>query len=137
MIKFRERNIRNIAEMVVGDVDHFPYRSSSYISRFFDECDLDFVHDGSTRWRWTAEQLEELLKDPCNTPNTLPERFVNLLRVLMDKTEAEDSDSDRKCALESLNKPLNREGFEAFYGCLLYTSPSPRDATLSRMPSSA
>ena len=23
------------------------------------------------------------------------------------------------------------------YGCLLYTSPSPRDATLSRMPSSA
>ena len=25
----------------------------------------------------------------------------------------------------------------AIYGCLLYTSPSPRDATLSRMPSSA
>ena len=24
-----------------------------------------------------------------------------------------------------------------FYDCLLYTSPSPRDATLSRMPSSA
>ena len=26
---------------------------------------------------------------------------------------------------------------EAYSGCLLYTSPSPRDATLSRMPSSA
>ena len=26
---------------------------------------------------------------------------------------------------------------EKLYGCLLYTSPSPRDATLSRMPSSA
>ena len=26
---------------------------------------------------------------------------------------------------------------EGFLGCLLYTSPSPRDATLSRMPSSA
>ena len=25
----------------------------------------------------------------------------------------------------------------SFWGCLLYTSPSPRDATLSRMPSSA
>ena len=25
----------------------------------------------------------------------------------------------------------------AYEGCLLYTSPSPRDATLSRMPSSA
>ena len=27
--------------------------------------------------------------------------------------------------------------FENFWSCLLYTSPSPRDATLSRMPSSA
>ena len=27
--------------------------------------------------------------------------------------------------------------FWDLYGCLLYTSPSPRDATLSRMPSSA
>ena len=26
---------------------------------------------------------------------------------------------------------------ETFLSCLLYTSPSPRDATLSRMPSSA
>ena len=26
---------------------------------------------------------------------------------------------------------------DMFGGCLLYTSPSPRDATLSRMPSSA
>ena len=32
--------------------------------------------------------------------------------------------------------PLN-ELAEAFLPCLLYTSPSPRDATLSRMPSSA
>ena len=28
-------------------------------------------------------------------------------------------------------------GVELVTGCLLYTSPSPRDATLSRMPSSA
>ena len=29
------------------------------------------------------------------------------------------------------------KGFEVKASCLLYTSPSPRDATLSRMPSSA
>ena len=29
------------------------------------------------------------------------------------------------------------EGIQNQFGCLLYTSPSPRDATLSRMPSSA
>ena len=32
------------------------------------------------------------------------------------------------------NKPNNDQ---LLSGCLLYTSPSPRDATLSRMPSSA
>ena len=32
--------------------------------------------------------------------------------------------------------PYN-EDFTHVLGCLLYTSPSPRDATLSRMPSSA
>ena len=33
---------------------------------------------------------------------------------------------------------INRENFcYDLYDCLLYTSPSPRDATLSRMPSSA
>ena len=29
------------------------------------------------------------------------------------------------------------EGFDWFYACLLYTSPSPRDLSTSRMPSSA
>ena len=32
---------------------------------------------------------------------------------------------------------LRNLGIEISIGCLLYTSPSPRDATLSRMPSSA
>ena len=32
---------------------------------------------------------------------------------------------------------VGNQGRERFGNCLLYTSPSPRDATLSRMPSSA
>ena len=32
---------------------------------------------------------------------------------------------------------INQALAEYYNGCLLYTSPSPRDATLSRMPSSA
>ena len=32
---------------------------------------------------------------------------------------------------------LQRNQVKHYTGCLLYTSPSPRDATLSRMPSSA
>lgn len=108
--------------MVIGDAEYFPYRSSSYITSFFQECDLDFVHDGSTRWWWTSARLAELLMEPCPGPNTLPERFVHVLRVLMHKSDAEEDDLDRALALAALNKPLSREGFEAFYGedTLLY-----------------
>ena len=35
------------------------------------------------------------------------------------------------------NIDIHLRGVEVTYFCLLYTSPSPRDATLSRMPSSA
>ena len=41
-------------------------------------------------------------------------------------------DFDNKTEYEM--SPVNQAGE---YNCLLYTSPSPRDATLSRMPSSA
>ena len=39
-------------------------------------------------------------------------------------------------ALSGVGVPLH-PGAEKFYNCLLYTSPSPRDRTRSRMPSSA
>jgi hypothetical protein len=115
-MKFRSRNLRAIAECVIGDNERFPYRSSSYITQFFEECDLDFVHDGSTRWAWTVSRLEELLQEPQPKANALPERFVHMLRVLMLKQDAADDDPDRTIALEELNKPLGREGYEAFYG---------------------
>lgn len=115
-MKFRHRNLRALAEMVIGDAKYFPYRSSSYITQFFADCDLDFVHDGSTRWAWTADRLSELLEEPQHHPNSLPDRFVNVLRALMQKCDAEDEDSGRMLALETLNKPLGKEGFEAFYG---------------------
>lgn len=115
-MKFKDRNLREIAQAIIGDAAFFPYRSSSYITRFFEECNLDFIHDGSTRWAWTSDVLSQLLQDPQPAPNTLPERFVHVLRVLMQKSDAEDNDLDRTKALDFLNKPLTREGFEAFYG---------------------
>jgi hypothetical protein len=102
--------------MVIGDAEYFPYRSSSNITRFFEDCDLDYVHDGSTRWSWTADRLTELLNEPQPGAFALPERLVHVLRVLMHKSDAEDTDPDRKLALDALNKPLCREGYEAFYG---------------------
>jgi hypothetical protein len=115
-MKFKNRNLRAIAEAVIGDAKFFPYRSSSYITQFFEECDLDFVHDGSTRWAWTADRLSELLQEPQSAAYALPDRFVHVLRMLMHKSDAEPDDPDRLQALEILNQPLSREGYEAFYG---------------------
>jgi hypothetical protein len=114
-MKFKPRNLRAIAEMVIGDSHHFPYRSSHFITRFFEECDLDFIHDGTTRAVWVSDRLEELLEEPQPAVFQLPTRFIVLLRTLMDLREAEDDDPDRKKALEALNLPLMREGYEAYY----------------------
>ena len=115
-MKFRPRSLRELAEMVIGDATYFPYRSSSYITDFFAECDLDFAHDGTTRWRWTSDRLGELLAEPAPAPFALPDRFIVLLRVLMDKGDALDDDPDRTKALATLNVPLMREGYQAHYG---------------------
>lgn len=114
-MKFRAKNLRAIAECIIGDNHFFTYRSSSYITEFFQECDLDFVHDGSTRWAWTVERLEELLQEPQTKAYALPERFVQVLKTLMLKEDASDQDPERKKALNEINKPLIREGYEAFY----------------------
>lgn len=115
-MQFKPRNVRALAEIVIGNADYFPYRSSSYITEFFQECDLDFVHDGSTRWAWVASRLDELLGEPQPAAHALPDRFMVLLRTLMDKSDIVEGDPQRVNALAALNGPLMREGFEAYYG---------------------
>jgi len=117
-MEFMKRNLRAIAEMIIGDdkSGYFPYRSSSKITEFFEDCGLDFVHDGSTRRNWVVDRLSELIRDPQPSANTLPNRFMNVLRILMLKTDAVDVDPDRSLALEILNKTLTQEGFEASFG---------------------
>jgi hypothetical protein len=114
-MKFKPRTLRALAEMVVGDAQYFRYRSSSCITEFFEECDLDYRHDGSTRWRWVAQRLEELLSEPHPAQNALPAGVSRLLRTLLDKGDAQDGDPDRAKALAAVNMALTREGYEAFY----------------------
>src|ERR1700722_15571828 len=101
-MKFKPRNLRAVAEMVIGDAANFHYRSSSYITKFFEECDLDFVHDGSTRWAWTSDRLGELLADPQPRANTLPSRFMVVLRTLMDKSHTPARVLDDVLAMQAL-----------------------------------
>ena len=57
-----------------------------------------------------------------------------------DKIGSPEQDPTLDDYVEGSSKPINFSALKdqhIEYTCLLYTSPSPRDATLSRMPSSA
>jgi hypothetical protein len=114
-MKWKQRNLRALASMVCGDADHFHYRSSFYITEFFQECDLDFKHDGTTRAHWVADRLAEVLALPHQSASVPPPAFVRIIRAVLDKGEAQEEDADRSKALAALNIVLVREGWEAFY----------------------
>lgn len=114
-MQWKNRNLRALADIVCGNVEHFPYRSSSYITEFFEDCDLEYAHDGSTRWAWVSERLAEVLAGPHPRPSIPPDAFVRVIRRVLDKGEAQGEDADRSEALAALNVVLVREGWEAFY----------------------
>ena len=72
--------------------------------------------------RWRREQDPKANRWAMNTVDITSENGIWKLSVKggTDSFESDDPDTQR-----------------IFWNCLLYTSPSPRDATLSRMPSSA
>jgi hypothetical protein len=119
-MQFKRRTLMQLADMICGNfepaVSNFAYRSSSRLTEFFQDCDTDYVHDGSTRNYWVAETLQSILQEPQKDANTPPDTFCRVIRVLMDQGDALNEPADRPKALEALNAALTREGFEAFYG---------------------
>lgn len=101
--------------MVVGDAEHFHYRSSKYITEFFEDCDLDYVHRGETRHAWAADRIEEILAMPHASATVMPDEFLRMVRRLLDRSEAAVYDPDRGLALNALNIVLAREGWAAFF----------------------
>jgi hypothetical protein len=126
-MKFRRRDVEDLGDLVCGNLgserpsegqesSYFPYRSSSRITRFFQELDTDWVHDGTTRHRWVADVLDAMLDEPHDGPTHPPESFCRLIDHLLSPADALNEGPDRPNALRMLNTILNREGFEAFYG---------------------
>ncbi|MEK7993946.1 MAG: hypothetical protein AAB403_09105 [Planctomycetota bacterium] len=120
-MKFRPRTVQALADMICGNTDGgktplFKYRSSSYLTEFFMECDLDYQHSNETRKWWVAEKLELILDMPHPNAQTPPPTFAKVIELLMDPEDATNEASDRKGALAALNLTIAREGFEAFYG---------------------
>ncbi|MCA0252594.1 MAG: hypothetical protein LCH76_09965 [Actinobacteria bacterium] len=126
-MKFKRRNLEALADLVVGNIGrddaenedeakYFPYRSSMYITEFFRELETEFEHDGSTRHRWVADVLEQMLDEPHDGLTHPPDVFCRLIDQLMSPADRHNEGSDRPRALAQLNDVLGREGFEAFFG---------------------
>ena len=61
-MKIGPAGLTRLAEMICGyaPFTYFPYRSSSYLTGFFHELDLNYAHDGTTRRHWVRSVLNEI-----------------------------------------------------------------------------
>ena len=84
---------------------------------------------------WVIDNSISMLKAQENLASNFESFITNFSDKSLDfQLAVASTDSYRNNRLYSkIYKPTNAH----FRDCLLYTSPSPRDATLSRMPSSA
>src|SRR6266478_1981445 len=122
-MKLSERVLEELARMVVGDAKHFPYRSSSYITRFFTRCRLPFVHDGSTRPRWAQERLAELNLGAAQSADLPSDDLCRVISELFDPDDSERHNDktanpeyhvEVHLALASFNKLVQRAGLIAY-----------------------
>jgi hypothetical protein len=106
--------IMKLSEMICGNesFNHFPYRSSSQLTKFFIDNDLDFVHDGSTRHLWVQDVLNKLNVESTENEN-LPNR--DLIKVITALVNPDyflfDEKLDHKKAVEDVNKALKSSKF--------------------------
>ena len=97
-----------LAEMICGDspYDNFPYRSSSYLTRFFRGVDLDYVHDGSTRRLWVSNVLEELNKEDNSDPDLPSPKLIKVIEYLLNPVHFKNSTGDYESAIKEVNEIL-------------------------------
>ena len=73
-------------------------------------------------------------QDAGSTPSITPKTMADALHMVMDSDRAVYT---RRIVNRLASKEKVITASEHFEDCLLYTSPSPRDLSTSRMPSSA
>jgi hypothetical protein len=114
-MKLRDYLLEKLAEMVIGDHPAFPYRSSYFITRFFNRCALPYVHDGSTRKFWTADRLKELNNAPNQSPDLPSDAILRVVDELFDADDFDKAEKSKDSALIELNKVLDKQDLEAYF----------------------
>lgn len=84
-MKIGAAGLMKLAEMICGNspFDFFPYRSSSYLTRFFIDIDLDYVHNGSTRHTWVSDVLKELNAKTSKQDNLPSTKLIKVIEYLL------------------------------------------------------
>ena len=84
-MKIGAAGLMKLAEMICGNspFDFFPYRSSSYLTRFFIDIDLDYVHNGSTRHTWVSDVLKELNAKTSKQDNLPSTELIKVIEYLL------------------------------------------------------
>lgn len=116
-MKLQPRTIKELAEMICGQdygAKHFVYRSSSKLTDFFSNCNLPYVHDGSTRVYWVRDVLDKLNEGVATNPQLPSDHLVTTIQELLEPTEHAEFDPDRAEALKDMNKSMSRDGVEAY-----------------------
>jgi hypothetical protein len=102
-----------LSEMICGNeaFPHFPYRSSSFLTKFFIDLDLDYVHDGTTRAVWVQDTLNEL-NNKGNSDSKTPSREI--CRVIESLVDPDyflfDDNLEHEKAIRDVNKILKTNG---------------------------
>ncbi len=96
--------LESIADFICGDNnERYPvYRSSSYLTRFFKNIDINAEHDGSTRKWWVLNVLEQL---PLNF-------LEKVILHLVDIREYKANKDELKIAIKSMNDILFMENLK-------------------------
>lgn len=84
-MQLRLSSLTKLSEMICGNkpFSYFPYRSSTLLTKFFVELDLDYIHDGSTRNNWVLSVLRELNDEPNINENIPPRKIVEVIEQLL------------------------------------------------------
>ncbi len=120
-MQLHKRTLVDLAEMICGAAggagfvrQHFRYRSSTYLTEFFLNCDMNYTHDGNTRKAWVLDVLIELNSGPASNPQLPPDGIVRVIQELMDAGDFQSHNLDRQAALVDLNVSLGRDGIQAY-----------------------
>ena len=90
-------------------------------------------------WAVTVAGILEIVKEMASSKEVsyTEEKETKKFKLGAYHKYACDRIDQRDLFYEQLNKKARKQHYFYLYGCLLYTSPSPRDLSTPRMPSSA